>query len=334
MQPPEKHLNNARKILAFIKREDNFLLSAHINADGDAIASVIAVHILLKKLKKHSVMVLHDPKPDHRFKYLKYFENIQHCSDSPDWMQMFKGGKPQCAVILDVPGHKRLGDVSTFLPPENKIIKIDHHPVEDIMGHIDWVDENTSSTTAMVYEIVELADVEIDIGMARAIFTGIIYDTGRFSFSNTRSRDLAICSKMIDIGVKPEEITNRIFFENSFKALKTIGKGLYSLENHLDGAVNIIYLGLEEMSRNNQSEIEELANYSVAIRGGEVGLFIREIKPDFHKISFRSKGKVDVNKVAKAFNGGGHARASGCRIDGKKDEIIPAVLAQIKMQLQ
>ncbi|MCD4693542.1 MAG: hypothetical protein K8R79_11550, partial [Calditrichales bacterium] len=132
---------------------------------------------------------------------------------------------------------------------------------------------------------------------------------------------------------KPSDITNRIFFENSFSALKTIGKGLYSLEKYLNDAVNVIYLSIDDMKNSDQGEIEELANYSVAIRGGEVGLFIREVKPNFHKISFRSKNDVDVNKVAKAFDGGGHTKAAGCRITGAKNDILPKILKEIEKQL-
>ena len=87
------------------------------------------------------------------------------------------------------------------------------------------------------------------------------------------------------------------------------------------------------MKNNHQGEVEELANYSVAIRGGKVGLFIREAKPGFHKVSLRSKSDVDVNKVAKTFGGGGHKRASGCRFEASKEEVLPKILAEIKKQL-
>ncbi|HHJ53002.1 MAG TPA: bifunctional oligoribonuclease/PAP phosphatase NrnA, partial [Caldithrix abyssi] len=123
-------------------------------------------------------------------------------------------------------------------------------------------------------------------------------------------------------------------FENSFTALKTIGKGLSSLERYLDGQVIVIYLNQNDLQNNDQSEIEELANYTVAVRGGKVGLFIREIKPKFHKISLRSKSHVDVNQVAKAFNGGGHTRAAGCRIEGTKEQVIEMLVKEIARQLK
>lgn len=327
------HQDFTHKILQFIKSNDNFLISSHMNSDGDAIASAIAIRMLLTKLNKQSVLVFHDQKIDNRFDYLAEYKNIVSYKKDLDLTEYLSQGIIENAIILDVPGYGRLGDVADILPNKDHLIKIDHHPCEDVMGIIDWVDVDVSSTTVMVHEVIEASGQLVDLPMAEAIFTGIVYDTGRFSFSNTTARDLYVCSKMVDIGVKPSDITNRIFFENSFSALKTIGKGLYSLENYLNGAVNVIYLAYEDMQNNDQNEIEELANYSVAIRGGKVGLFIREIEKGFHKVSFRSHSNVDVNIIAKTFDGGGHARAAGCRIDGKKEEIIPQIIAEIQKQL-
>lgn len=323
----------AQKILQFILKNDNYLLSAHINADGDAIASMIAVHLLLKKLGKHSMMVLHDQKKDGRLDYLKDFDKIVHFAN--DGISNYTmDGNPVCnAIVLDVPGYDRLGDVQKILPAKNHVIKIDHHPSEDQMGDLEWIDEHSSSTAAMVYEIVERSEIPVDRFLAEAIFTGIVYDTGRFSFSNTRARDFDIGAKMVEAGVEPSKITNRIFFENSFSSLKTIGKGLASLEEYLNGQVNVIYLNLNDFKGANQGEVEELANYSVAVRNGKVGLFIREVKKNYHKVSLRSKSDVDVNQVAKAFDGGGHARAAGCRISGSKGEVIHLLIREISKQL-
>ncbi|MHB2149078.1 DHH family phosphoesterase [Calditrichota bacterium LG25] len=329
MQIPEDYQQIVKKFLAFIEARDHFMLSGHINADGDAIAAVIATHLFLKKLGKTSHMIFTDKNVDVRFEYLEPFKDIKHYKDiDPSKIKI------ESAIILDVPGYLRLGAASELLPAKEHVARIDHHPQEDEMGRLEWVDEVASSTTAMVYEIIEASGVEIDLEMAKAIYTGIVYDTGRFSFSNTTARDLFICSKMVAIGVNPSEINNIIFFENSLQALHTIGKGLYTMETYLDGKVAVIYLDRNDILHSNQHEIEELTNYSVAVRGGKIGLFIREIKPNYHKISLRSKCHVDVNKVAKAFDGGGHARAAGCRIEGGKQEVIQKLVAEIARHLE
>ena len=324
---PEHYREAIEKLYHFIVTHDYFLLSGHINADGDAIAAVIAVHLFLEKLGKSSVMIFTDEHLDQRFDFLKSFKDIKsfkHLTHPP---------KIESAIILDVPGYGRLGAVKELLPSREHVARIDHHPQEDAMGAVEWVDEKASSTTAMVYEVIKRFDVEIDPDLATALFTGVVYDTGRFSFSNTTARDFYIASQVVDRGAKPAEIINTIFFENSIDALRMIGKGLHTMESYLNGAVTVIYLDYEDMQKSNPHEIEELTNYSVAVRGGKVGLFIREIKPDYHKISLRSKSHVDVNKVAKAFKGGGHARATGCRIEGSKEEVIRQLLEELKKHL-
>ena len=271
-------------------------------------------------------MILNDVEIDKRFAYLKNFNRIMTYNFALD-LQI------KAALILDSPGVKRLGKVAKLLPDRSHTVKIDHHPEEDDFAAISMAFEDASSTTQLVYEIIDQANITVDFDLAQAIYTGIVYDTGRFSFSNTTSRDMYVCGKMIDYGVEPSKINDRIFFENSFEAIRTIGKGLAKLEHYLNGYVNVIYLDNSIMSVNHHGEIEELANYSVAIRGGKVGMFIREIKPNYHKVSLRAKEDIDVNRVAKNFNGGGHTRAAGCRIEGTKSEVIDKLLAEIKKQL-
>jgi phosphoesterase RecJ-like protein len=326
LEAKSSHIKAAEKVLDFIREKDNFLVSAHINADGDAIASVIAIGLLLDELGKKHYMVLHDAEIDKRFTYLKNFKRIITYNFALD-LQI------RAAIVLDSPGVNRLGNVKKLLPNSSQIVKIDHHPAEDDFAGLSMTDEKASSTTQLIYEILDQAKIKFNKDLAETIYTGIVYDTGRFSFSNTTSRDMYICGKMIDAGVNPSNINDRIFFENSFEAIRTIGKGLADMENHLDGAVNVIYLDFSMMTQNHQGEIEELANYSVAIRGGKIGVFIREIRPRFHKVSLRAKTNIDVNRIAKKFNGGGHTRAAGCRIDGTKKEVIQKVLAEIKKQL-
>ncbi|MFC2088134.1 bifunctional oligoribonuclease/PAP phosphatase NrnA [Calditrichota bacterium] len=327
MKVSNTHKESANEILDFISQNDQFLLSAHVNADGDAIASVLAVSLLLEYLQKDYFIVFNDQEIDSRFNYLQNFDKITHYHDKLDL-------PIKSAIICDVPGLHRLGEVEKLLPDYSKIVKIDHHPMEDNFAVISMVDETASSTTHLVHEIIETLNMPVSVEMAKAIYTGIVYDTGRFSFSNTSARDMYICAKMIDAGVDPFEITDRIFFSSSFKALRTIGTGLAHMENYLDGEVIVIYLSHEEMKNNHQGEVEELANYSVAIRGGKVGLFIRESKPGFHKVSLRSKCDVDVNEVAKVFGGGGHTRAAGCRFEANKEEILEKILAEIEKRLR
>ena len=144
-----------------------------------------------------------------------------------------------------------------------------------------------------------------------------------------RKRDFEIAAILSDYNVKPSLIANQLFFNNSFESMKTLGYALNKLQIFLDGNLSIIYLPFEVMKENTQAEVEELANYSVAIRGVEVGLFIREIEPEFFKVSLRSKGRVNVNTIAKLFGGGGHDHAAGARYKGGFEELKNKMIKEI-----
>jgi phosphoesterase RecJ-like protein len=302
------------KIIRFIKSSDNFLITTHMNADGDALASMLAVAYLLEAWKKRYEMVIHDSLVDNKYNFLWGAEKI--VSGNTDMKNTF-----DAAILLDVPSRKRIGNPADYLPPSNKCIKIDHHPPEEDFAQFKLVNEAASSTSQLIYELIVAAKFSLDRKMAEIIFTGIMYDTGRFSFSNTSRRDFQIAADLLSFGVKPHDIANRLFFTNSFTSMKTLGYALSHMELILDGRISLIHLPHTVMMSNNQGEIEELANYSVAIKGVEVGLFIREVEPNYFKVSFRSKGRINVNTIAKTFGGGGHAHAAGARFSGKYTDL-------------
>ncbi len=314
------------QIIEFLESRNHFLITAHMNADGDAYASVLAMAYVLRKKRKNYVIVFHDEQIDSKYSFLQGFEEITPYS-------RFSGATIEAAIILDVPSRKRIGDPANLLPAPDSCLKIDHHPFEEEIAHINLVDTNASSTSQLVYEVVSKYGIEMDEALATQLFTGIMYDTGRFSFSNTRQRDFEIAAHLLQYGVIPSEIANRLFFENSYESMKIIGYGLANMESVLDGKLAIIFLPLDIMEQNNHSEIEELANYSVSVRGVEVGLFIREVKPNYFKISFRSKGRVNVNAIARIFGGGGHLHAAGCRFTGTYQQLREQLIQEVEKHL-
>ncbi|KAA3611327.1 MAG: bifunctional oligoribonuclease/PAP phosphatase NrnA [Calditrichaeota bacterium] len=317
-------------ILDFVNKNDNYLLTAHVNADGDAIASVLAFSLFLDRLNKTYSIILHDQKIEEKYRYLKNWEKIISFNESD--LSSYKN-KINVALIFDSPGDRRIGDVASIVDKKNGNIKIDHHPSETDYSALDWVDTSASSVASMVFEIINASDIDIDKNMAEAIYTGIVYDTGRLSFSNTRTKDLEICANMVDLGVEPGKITNNLFFDNSAHSLKVIGIGLSNITQFCDGRVSLIPLFEKDMENVDPGDIEVLANHSVSVRNTEVGVFVREREPGFFKLSLRSKEYVDVSKIAGQLDGGGHKRASGCRFTGSYDELIKKLIPIIEKEL-
>lgn len=318
----------AKRIAEFIKNNDNFVIAGHINADGDAISASLACAQVLEKLNKNYKIMLDDVVPDRRYNFLKKFDEIVCARDDIDF-------KADAAIMCDTPTVERLGAVSKYLPDFDHIVKIDHHPNEEVFGKYSWVDTDSSSTTCLIYQVFEELDITYDKDLAQTILSGIMFDTGRFSYQNTRSIDFLIASKMTEYGAETAYSYKKIFSETSLSALKTIGKGLKELETFYDNQIGIIHLNLAETSRNPPGEIEELAAFTTAVRGTHVGVFIREVSQGFFKVSLRSKDEVNVNKIAAHFGGGGHIKASGCRIEANTYEDVKALLLeQFEKQLK
>ena len=215
-------------ILKFIEENDNFLVTAHLSADGDAYGAALAVAYFLKLNQKKCQIVFHDQQKDEKYKFLTGWEDIVSYSD--EFNECY-----DAAIVVDVPSRARIGNPSKLLPVPEKCIKIDHHPEEDLFSSLSLVDVRASSTCQLVYELVVRSNVQIDFNMANQIMCGIMYDTGRFSFSNTSARDFQIAAHLASLGVSSNIIAANLFFSNSLDALKVIGYGLSNMETYLDG---------------------------------------------------------------------------------------------------
>ncbi|HFE65546.1 MAG TPA: bifunctional oligoribonuclease/PAP phosphatase NrnA [Caldithrix sp.] len=315
-----------KEILGFIKKADNFLLTAHINADGDAYASVLAVAYLLEVWGKQYRIVFNDKQPEAKYSFMWGFEKVQSYSPEKDYHF-------QAAIALDVPSLNRIGDPAKLLPAREFCVKIDHHPQEEDFARYSLVNTRASSTSQLVYELISLSGIALNQELATLLFSGIMYDTGRFSFSNASLRAFQIAADLMRYQVQPSDIANHMFFDNSFQSMKIIGYGLEHMKSYLDGKLCVIYLPRDVSEEDSHSEIEELANYSVSIKNVEVGLFIRQVKPDFFKVSFRSKGRVNVNTIARALGGGGHNHAAGCRFRGDFQTLLSRLIEEVKNNL-
>lgn len=312
------------KFLNFLNREDNFLITCHVNADGDAYASSLAMAQMLKKMGKKYFLVFPDEKLEHRYDFLPYFNEIKPYSED---MQI---NDIQAAIICDAPGIRRIGDVEKLLPPFEKRFKIDHHPDENGLAKYNYVDDKASSASKLVYNLIAEAGLKFDADIAKTIYTGISYDTGRFSYANASPEDYYIASQLMKFDIEIHEINRRLFFNYKAEALTVIGYGLANMQRYENGAINIIFIPNDKLQKVILSDIEDLSAFSVSVDGTRVGVYIREIEPGFFKMSLRTTDNTPVNKVANEFNGGGHKRAAGCRYEGNFDELLSKLVETIK----
>lgn len=314
------------RALEFIQQRDNFLVSAHINADGDAYGAALAVARYLHVAGKRYQVVFHDAEADDRYRFLWGYPQIIFGAENHQ-------KRYDAAILVDVSSRKRLGAVADLLPGEEACLKIDHHPSEESFCRQELQMTEASSTCRLIYEMVTRGNVPLDFYQAETLFTGLMFDTGRFSFSNTSQRDFEIAAHLLSFGVDPAKVARRVFFSSDIAVLKAVGYGLANLESFLEGRVCLMYLPLEVMQSASPPSIEDLANQSLGSGGFEVGIFIRQNEPGKLKVSLRSRGMVDVNQVARVFGGGGHTSAAGCRSEDTLPELKRKLIEEISKQL-
>ncbi len=318
------------KVIEAIKKSSSFLITAHVNLEGDSLGSQLAMKELLNNLGKAAFIVDSDSVPEH-YKFLPKAEEISKRID--------KNLVFDAALILDCPTLKRIGKVKDLISKDKLIINIDHHVSNEKFGQVNWVDPNASSAGEMVYRLFKEMGVSLTKEIALCLYIAILTDTGSFNYDNTSSVTHEIAGELLGYGVDPARVSEDVYERRSVADIKFLGMVLSTLQVNKTG--DVAYL---EITRNmlNQtgadvSKSEGFVNYARSIDKVKVAIIFKEDLIDSGRInvSFRAKGDdVDVNKIAAYFGGGGHAKASGCIVDGRPDEVKRKVLAKVEEVLR
>ena len=304
-------------VRAFIEQGDDFLLTTHVNSDADGLGACMALAHLLRGLGKRADIGLPEP-PAEQCYFLAGWPDVHHYAD----LDLSGYGS---AIIVDCPSLDRIGSVRENLPSGIRILNIDHHHDNDSFGEINLV-EDISSTCEFVYHLTTGLGYEIDAAMATQLYTGIIFDTGSFRFSLTKPSTFEVAGVLVQLGVQLDYIANRVFADKSFGSVKQLGLAISSMQLHLADRVAVLHLDREGMLA---GDPDEIVNYGLMVKSVEVAVLLKEQDPGLYRVSLRSRDTVDVSAVAGLFGGGGHARASGLRIEGEVSEIINKILAEI-----
>jgi len=304
-------------LISALKENNSFLLTTHVMPDGDGLGSMFALASVLRKLGKKVTCVLSDetviPPTLGFLNKVEVFKSFEINKET-----FF-----DVAVILDSGDMKRIGTVSDLIKENcKKIINVDHHITNSINADYTWIGSDVSSTGELIFEIVLLLDVNIDSYVADCIYTAISTDTGSFSYSNTTSSTLSIASQLVKYGASPNRIYQEVYERKSYKSLKALAECILGMQFECGGLMAAITVTNDNMIRNGvtENDIEGFISYARAIDGVEVGISLRELSDGKIKVSFRSKNKVDVAKIALQLGGGGHVNASGCTLTCPLDE--------------
>lgn len=323
-----KNLNKQvlERLHNLINSSNNILITTHSNADGDAIGSCLAFALILEKIGKKTDIITPDEYP----KFLKWMEGNR-------MVHIFKGNEKYCRSLadgadlilaIDFNDPKRLKTASDILAMPNKPkVLIDHHPEPVNFADLTISETDLGSSAEIIYYIIKELNLteHIDHGIAEALFTGIMTDTGCFSYSCSYPDVYYVVAELMKYGIEKDLIYSRIYDKYSENRLRLMGYCLYEKMTMIR-PYNVAYISLtrDELKRFNHisGDTEGFVNLPFSIKGIKLtALFIE--KEDHVKISFRSRNDFSVNELSsKYFRGGGHLNAAGGEWDLPLDNAI------------
>lgn len=317
------------KIHEIIKKNNVFVITTHINPDGDAIGSELALAYFLQKMNKEFKIINHSSTPEN-FIFLDQ-ENLINKYDSS-----FDDYILNTDVIIAV-DFNTLGRVRSMMEIFKKTkaykIIIDHH--RNPQNFVDEIfsDVESPATGILIYKLIETYNSSfIDKKTADALYTAIMTDTGSFRFERITPQVHLIVADLISRGTNPTYIFNKVYNEIELEKLRLLGVTISNIKLEMDGKIAYMVIDRELLKKyvphEEEFDVDGFVNYCLSLKSTIVGILFFEIKNGV-KISLRSKEKFPVNLLAEKFGGGGHLNAAGIRLEGEKlNDVIPKVLSQ------
>ena len=301
-----------RRILALARAGDGFLVTGHVRSDGDALGAQLAFDRLLRRMGKRSHVVCDGGvMPDYRF-----LPGSGRVGSGPKDLRAGYGA----VFVFDSGSWERLERVGRALPRERlTVVNVDHHASNERFGDVNWVDPSFASSGEMAWEIAKASGVRPDRALATCVYTGIVTDTGRFSFSNTAVETHRRAAELLACGVRPADVHRRLFGEKSPKQIRFAAECLTRIRLAGGGRVGWLSIprSLVAKAGYNPGDTQEYIDPVRSIRGVRVAVLLRETaEPGKIKVSFRTAPGVDGIALASLWGGGGHPRASGATFPG------------------
>lgn len=305
-----KQITEAKEL---IESHDNIGLFTHHDPDGDAIGSISAMHLCLKRLGKNVTSIISGTYSDN-YNFLPL----------PLFKKELPAEKFELAIILDASDSNRTGYQEEISHDDDLfIINIDHHPQEQGFGNLNIVDEKATSSAELVFYILNELNTPIDRDLASLLLTGIISDTASFKHSNTTAKSLEIASFLASRGGDIKNISEKTERHKKLSTLKLWGRVLSRIKSDRRKGIVTSVIKKDDLVEcgATKEDLEGVVNLISTIPESKAALLLREDEEGQVKGSLRSDpGGLDVRKVAHVFGGGGHVRASGFRIRGKIKE--------------
>ncbi len=308
------------RIVALVKNATHVVLAAHVHPDGDALGSLFGFADILESQGKKVFRYL-DAPVSHLYNFLPTIDLANTDLDAAIQFaeQAQAAGNSVVAVALDCGDAERLGESKEKLLTISPFIVIDHHRGHRDFGDHLWLESGCSSTGEMVYELALAIGATVSVDAAFCLYVAMVTDTGSFRYESTSPRTMRIAADLLEIGVRPDEVAEKVYDNYTLARLRLMELVLATLVVHADERIALISVNetMFEQSGASSDDVEGFINYPRSLSSVQVAGFIKETKKGSVSVSLRAKGEVDVAAVAAGFGGGGHKNAAGFRFSDK-----------------
>ena len=325
-----------QKAVELINKSSNILITSHIKPDGDACGCVVAMCEAMGALGKNVTPLLLSSVPQW-YEYL-FAEKPAVLGEDVQLDELIAGrfGQFDLVLIVDTNSHSQLAKFNDYLKQNDKpILILDHHETSDGLGDVELIDSDAAATGLIVLDLLKYAGWPVTEKIAESLFVALATDTGWFQFSNSNSRVYRACADLIDAGIKPTQIYDHLYLNFSYPRFRLMAGMLDKLELHLDGRYAVMQITQQDFERTGAeySDTENLINECHRIDSIEASALFIELKDGRIRCSLRSRGHLDVSKIAVKFGGGGHTMAAGTFLPGPLENAKKLILKEIEQRL-
>ena len=313
-----------KKILEEVRGAKSVAISGHIRPDGDCVGSCMGLYLYLTKELPGVQVDVFLEKPSDVFNCIQGVDEIKDAA-------LYQNAAYDVFVALDC-SKDRLGDAEVIFDHAKKTINIDHHISNNGCGDVNYLRADASSASELVYELLD--GDRLDEEIAKALYIGIIHDTGVFQYSNTAPATLVAASELIKYGFNFPQIIEGTFYEKTYVQNQIMGRALLESILFMDGKCIVAVISKQMMNFYGVTgkDLDGIINQMRNTKGVECAIFLYELDNMEYKVSMRSGGQINVSAIAQFFGGGGHVRAAGCTVRGTAHDVINNISAQIELQ--
>lgn len=302
-----------------LKDANSIALISHLDPDGDNLGSLTALSKSLLNLGKKVYPIEFDKIPEN----LKFLPNLDLLSDNTDI-------NINMIICLDCANYERLGQIDELFNKAKYRINIDHHQSNEFYGDVNIVKKGYSSTCELVFDLINEINLPIDKDISMSLLTGISTDTGRFLYSATTADTLAKASRLVENGADMMKINELIYQSKKFEAQLLENEILSKTEIYNDYVAFGVVM-TDQLNKYNVeiSDIDSVINTFRDTDKIKISVLIKQQTENEYKVSFRSKGNIDVGLIAQNLGGGGHKNAAATRITGNFETVSNRIKEEI-----